>query len=202
MQAFRPPQRTAGPAPSASALREAALRHLARFAATRAGLLRVLDRRIDRWLHRAQGEALADAAAAAASAQDAARAHDAAARVVEALAGEGLVDDAAFAEARHRRLSRAGRSARAIEAALAKAGVDAATAQTIVETDADAEFDRALLAARRKRIGPFARPGETPDRQRALGQLARAGFGREVAQRVLSMPAEDAEARVLAIRRI
>ncbi|NVN30925.1 regulatory protein RecX, partial [Endobacter medicaginis] len=44
-----PSRRPPGPPPSGHVLHEAALRHLARFAATRAGLLRVLDRRIARW---------------------------------------------------------------------------------------------------------------------------------------------------------
>ncbi|TDG04393.1 regulatory protein RecX, partial [Paracraurococcus ruber] len=41
--------RPAGPPPGEAALREAALAHLARFAATEAGLTRVLRRRVDRW---------------------------------------------------------------------------------------------------------------------------------------------------------
>src|SRR3954454_18021269 len=45
----RPESRLPGPPPDAASLHEAFVRHLARYAATRAGLLRVLERRIARW---------------------------------------------------------------------------------------------------------------------------------------------------------
>ena len=63
--------RPAGPAPSTASLRETALAHLARFAATEVGLKRVLERRVDRWARRAEQddpsarEAIGAAAAAA-----------------------------------------------------------------------------------------------------------------------------------------
>ncbi|MGI4953795.1 MAG: hypothetical protein ACRYGM_18485, partial [Janthinobacterium lividum] len=46
----------AGPVPDRASLHEAALRHLTRFAATEAGLVRVLDRRVQRWLRLAEAE--------------------------------------------------------------------------------------------------------------------------------------------------
>jgi ribonuclease HII len=52
------PLRPAGPAPNEGRLREAAIRHLARFSATEAGLRQVLLRRIDRWAQRAASEGL------------------------------------------------------------------------------------------------------------------------------------------------
>ncbi|MDN3565510.1 regulatory protein RecX, partial [Paeniroseomonas aquatica] len=93
----RPPRKVipAGPAPTEARLREAALAHLARFAATEAGLRRVLQRRVDRWARRAEAEGLDAAAAAAARAL--------AAAVARQLVATGVVDDAAFAEARARR---------------------------------------------------------------------------------------------------
>ena len=50
------PAKLAGPAPGPAQLHEAALRHLARFAATEAGLIRVLDRRVQRWARLARQE--------------------------------------------------------------------------------------------------------------------------------------------------
>ncbi|MCA3425779.1 MAG: recombinase RecA, partial [Roseomonas sp.] len=50
------PRRAAGPPPNAARLREAALAHLARFAATEAGLRRVLERRVARWARAAEAE--------------------------------------------------------------------------------------------------------------------------------------------------
>ena len=48
-------ERPAGPAPTRAKLHEAALAHLAKFSATEAGLIRVLDRRIARWARRGAG---------------------------------------------------------------------------------------------------------------------------------------------------
>ena len=49
-------ERPAGKAPSEARLHAAALAHLARFAATQAGLAQVLARRVDRWARRAEAE--------------------------------------------------------------------------------------------------------------------------------------------------
>ena len=62
--AWHRPAMAASP-PTEVSLREAALSHLARYATTRAGLIRVLDRRIDRWA-RAQEEPPEDGAVRAA----------------------------------------------------------------------------------------------------------------------------------------
>ncbi len=113
----------AGPAPTEARLQEAALAHLARFAATEVGLRRVLERRVDRWARRAEAEGQ-DAAAIAAVIAPAKRA---AAVVAQRLVTAGAVDDAAFAAARARRLARTGRSRLAIAAHLGAKGVSRET---------------------------------------------------------------------------
>lgn len=191
------PRRAAGRAPDAARLREAALAHLARFAATEAGLRRVLERRIDRWARAAEAEgqprdAIAPAAAAARAA---------AAEIARAMVTAGAVDDAGFAESRARRLARAGRSRRAIGAHLAAKGVDVETAEAALPEDPEAELDAALAQCRRRRIGPFARaPEDAAARLEALAALARGGFPRAIAERALDMDAEEAEARLIARR--
>jgi regulatory protein len=191
--------RPAGAAPTAARLREAALAHLARFAATEVALRRVLQRRVDRWARAAEAEGQPREAIAAAAA--AARA--AAAEVAAAMVQAGAVDDAAFAASRARRLARAGRSGRAIAAHLAAKGVDAATAAAAIPDGEEAELDAALAFCRRRRIGPFARTAEDADRRRkALAALARGGFAHAVARRALSMDAAEAEDRLLAARRV
>ena len=178
----RPP----GKQPDRSTLHEAALRHLARFAATEAGLLRVLERRILRW-QRASGETDATVTTSRAAARD----------VVQALVAAGALDDATFAAARARRLVRAGRSRRAVSAHLAAKGVDAETASAALPS-ADAEFLAAIAFLRRRRLGPF-RPAaqdaaDPADRMRELATLGRAGFPRDIAERALRLdPAEAAE---------
>lgn len=197
------PRRDSGPRPPGkhpdrASLHEAALRHLARFAATEAGLLRVLERRIMRW-QAASGEP----AEAAADARLAAR------EVVRALVVAGTLDDSNFAAARARRLVRAGRSRRAVSAHLAAQGVDAETAGAALP-DAEAEFLAAVAFARRRRFGPF-RPlacldGDKADAGRELAALelaalARAGFPRDIAERALRLDADEAADLLAALKR-
>lgn len=185
------------PPPDQRTLREAALRHLARYATTATGLTRVLDRRIARWAGSA--EAGTDRAA---TEEAAAEARHAARLVVARLVEAGAVDDAGFAAARAGRLVRSGRSRRAVAAHLAARGVDAETARAALAETAD-ELASALVLARRRRIGPF-RAGETPDaegRKRELAVLARAGFPQEIAIRALATPVEDAEEAVARLLR-
>jgi regulatory protein len=193
----------AGPAPNEALLHEAALNHLARFAATETGLTRVLQRRIARWAQRAEREGQA----AEAIAPIIASARAAAAKVARRMVAAGAVDDAAFAASRMRRLSRAGRSRRAISAHLAAKGVPGETAAETLETVEVDEVAAALAHLRRRRQGPFAasQPEEgdaaRAAQMKALGALARAGFPREVAETALAMSAEEAEARIIASRR-
>ncbi len=188
------PDRPAGKAPTEARLHEAALAHLARFAATEASLARVLSRRVDRWARRAEAEGQeADQVAAAAG-----TARLAAQQVARRLAHSGVVDDAAFAASRARRLARGGRSRRAIAAHLSAKGVAGEVAQAVLPAD---ELGAALMFCRRRRFGPFARQAVTPEvRLKALGALARAGFARGTAVAALDMAAEAAEDRVRALR--
>jgi regulatory protein len=171
------------------------LAHLARFAATEAGLRRVLARRVDRWARAAEAEGQEDVARRAAAAKAAA------ATVAQRMVAQGAVDDAAFAESRARRLLRTGRSRRATLAHLREKGVDAETAAAAVPEGEEAELAAALAFCRRRRIGPFATAEATPEaRLKALGALARAGFGRDVAGRALRMDPDEAETRLIAAR--
>ena len=184
----------AGPAPTRALLHEAALRHLSRFATTEAGLVRVLDRRVQRWARAAASEGMATEAATADACVSVRT-------VARALVDAGAIDDAAFAAARARRLARAGRSRRATSAHLAAKGVPAELAQAALP--AGDELPTALAYARRRRMGPF-RDGDGTDaesRLRELGALARAGFGRDTAERALAMDADEAAALVLALKR-
>jgi regulatory protein len=191
--------RPAGPAPDAASLHEAALDYLARYAATEAGLRRVLQRRIERWARRAALAAGDTETIATQAAQARGTVRDVVARLVAA----GAVNDAAYAESRARSLIRAGRSRRAVAAHLAAKGVDPATTQSVLLEDAQSELAAALVLARKRRIGPF-RTGGAPDaagQRRELGVLARAGFPQDVARRALEMDADQAETLVNASRR-
>jgi regulatory protein len=192
-----PRRTTPPPRPTEASLHEAALAHLARYATTEAGLSRVLANRVRRWA-RASGLGEDEAAEAVAEGRAAA------ARVVARLAAAGAVSDAAFAASRARSLARAGRSRAAIAARLAAKGAGEAAPAALAEAlpDREAELAAACIAARRRRIGPFA--AAAPDaeaRHRALAALARAGFPRAVAEAVLAMDEDEAEARIARFRR-
>jgi len=189
----RPP----GPAPDAAELHDAALDYLARYAATEAGLRRVLERRIDRWARRATD---ADPEAVATQVR---AARLVVREVVARLVATGAVNDTAYADSRARSLSRAGRSRRAAGAHLMAKGVDPAIVQSVLPDNAQTELAAALVLARKRRIGPFRRSA-APDeaaRRRELGVLARAGFGQDIARRALAMDADQAETLVNEFRR-
>ena len=220
MPRSQPARLPAGPVPTAARLHDAALLHLSRYAATQAGLLRVLARRVDRWARTAADEgADPDATRAAA-----ARARADAAEVVAKLAKSGVVNDAAYAESRARSLGRTGHSRRAIGAHLAARGVPAELARAAIPEGADAELAAAVAHAKRRRLGPFATPGGPHDpgddpgsedadpdgdasdadpraaaaqrqarHRRILAGFARAGFSQGVAARVLRLDRDTAE---------
>jgi regulatory protein len=174
--------------PDASSLRQAALAHLARFAATEAGLARVLGRKIDNWARKSTEEP--DAVLAA---TQSARACIPA--IVRQLVEAGAISDAAFAQTRARSLSRAGRSRRAIGAHLATRGVPAALAAEALPNDPAHEFVAALIHARKRRLGPWRKHATSPELlRRELGSLARAGFGHDVASKALDSDQSEAEA--------
>lgn len=167
-------------------MRQYALHHLERFAATGTTMARVLGNRIRRWQ---MASDLDDDA----KAQAAATARAAIPRVIAALTSAGTLNDAAFAESRTRRLSRTGASRAKIAAHLAARGV-----APVGETD---ELAAALAFARRRRLPPFGPALSNPaDRLKALGALARAGFPRAIAEAALATPLAEAEARLAALR--
>ncbi len=182
------------PEPDAANLQAAALTHLARYAATQAGLSRVLQRRVDRWSRQAGAEADAVAAVAA-------RARSAIAALVQRLAESGAISDEAFAQSRVRSLARAGRSRRAIGAHLANKGVPGELAREAALDNPEHELAAALIHARKRRLGPWRKVEATPElRRRELANMARAGFQAAVAGRALRFDREEAEARIIQFR--
>lgn len=191
-------RRAAGPPPNAARLREAALAHLARFAATEVGLRRVLERRIARWARAAEAEGQPREAIAAATATLQVEIVS----LAKSLVAAGAVNDAAFAESRARRLARSGHSRRAIAAHLAAKGIENETAAAALPEDEETELLAALAFCRRRRIGPFTRVvPDAPARMKALAALARGGFAQGIARRALAMDPADAEEMLLAGRR-
>ena len=179
------------PPPDAESLYQAALFYLARYSATRASLRQVLERRINRWARTQADKDVAEPLIAAA--------HAAVEPIIERLVRAGAINDAAFAEARARGLMRAGKSARSIQLRLVAKGVAAGLAREAAAAEPENELAAALVLLRRRRMGPF-RTG-VGDRSRELAVLARAGFGHEIAAQALDIAADEAEQRILELRR-
>lgn len=206
------------PPPTAETLREAALRHLARFAATEQGLAQVLDRAVQRWARRYA----AHGGEADRIESERIKSRGVIDRIVEDMRRVGALDDAAFARSRSLSLTRSGRSRRAVAASLAQKGIGAEVLSDALEDSLghrsddsaqERELGAALVLARKRRLGPFGRDEMAPpsdDRdgevsqmqrhQRSLAVFARAGFGRDVAERALAMDRMEAEDRVMALK--
>ena len=102
----------------------------------------------------------------------------------------GYVNDAAFAEARTRGLTRRGMGAARVRTALSAYGIDADTSAAALEGH-DA-LQSALDFARRKRLGPFGPPVTDPKvRNRQMGAMARAGHPQSLARAILNARTEE-----------
>jgi regulatory protein len=181
--------------PDAGGLYEAAVRHLAQYAATEAGLRQVLMRRVERWARMQTDPDAAEPVVAAA--------REAVEAVVARLVKAGAVSDTAFAESRAKSLLHGGRSQRAIQARLVAKGVAPELARDAAAGDVESELAAALVLVRKRRIGGY-RVAEDVDaavRLKEMGLLARAGFSREIAERALEVPRDEAERRIFALRR-
>jgi regulatory protein len=171
----RPRERVPRPI-DAEGLQALALHYAARYATTTLKLRRYLERKLRErpW----GGEAPADLE-----------------MLVTRLAELGYVDDAAWGEARARDMRARGLGRRRIVQTLAAAGVQG--------EGVDAEPETALAAAvrfaRRRRLGPFAKPAALDAavvQRRAMAAMLRAGHDFEVVRRVL---ATRSEAEALAL---
>ena len=181
------------PPPDAARLHEAALNYLARYASTEAGLRRVLNGKIDRWV-KAHPERDPTALRGIRASVD---------QVIERVVAAGLVSDVGFAEMRSKSLVRSGQSRRGVHARLIAKGVSADIARSVLPDDMETELAAAIVTTRRRRIGPY-RTNSAEDgasRAKELARLARAGFSRDVAERALDMSLEEADRRIKELRR-
>lgn len=175
-------RRKPSPPVDAERIAKAAERYLERFSASVDQLRRVLMRRVLRSAREngtspEDGRALVEAE-------------------IERLRVQGVLDDGRFAWSRAASLVRRGDSPAAIRGKLAAKGVargeiDRAIAALAADVE-DLALSAAVALARRRRLGPFR-----PDSDRAkfrdkdLATMARAGYSRDVARRVVDSPDAD-----------
>ncbi len=172
----KPPKRI-----TATYLHNAGLYYLQRFSSSSANFRKVMMRKIDRScaahadLNREECKKLLESQIT---------------RFQEA----GLLNDAAYSRGMVDSLRRRGLSARMIHAKLQSKGmgreeIEKALATYDETASEDPEIAAALKFARRKKIGPFAKGPQEP--QKSLAAMARAGFTYETARRVLEMNEEE-----------
>lgn len=178
--------------PTPESLANAALFYLGRYAASEAGLRRVLDGKIRRY-------ASADPTFAGDSAaQESLRA--AIDGIVEKHKKLGVINDKAFAEMKVGSLRRAGKSARRIGQSLSQKGVKGDLIEGALaaheQDNEDSEMRAAVALARRRGLGPYRRgePTQDPKEQaREIAIFARAGFSFATAKKLLGFGPEDLE---------
>ncbi|MBW2424796.1 MAG: regulatory protein RecX [Deltaproteobacteria bacterium] len=155
-------------------LERRALHYLGRWEATREGLARVLERGVRRRCLRTGEDPEAPLALIPA--------------LVDRLSQRGYVDDRRFATQLFESLRRQGRSRLHIHGKLRHKGVPDPIVRELVERDEpESELQAAWRLARKRRLGPHC---PDPDRRAAsrsrhLAALARQGFSREIAYRVI-----------------
>jgi regulatory protein len=162
-----------------------ALAYLGRYASSAENLRRVLLRRVRRRLT-SNGDHLPQAVAAIAA-------------LVARYQASGLLDDVAYAAGQARSLNRRGAPSRQIRARLVAKGVaPVLAADAVADLDAEAgdlDLAAACAFARRRRLGPYRQGAAVPAHE--LGAFARAGFSRQVAEKLLAC-ADVAAAEALA----
>lgn len=157
-----------------AALRDLALRHVARFATSRGKLIAYLNRKLRErgWggEEPADPEALAD-------------------RFVDLR----YIDDAGYAVMKSASLARRGYGARRIEEDLRAAGISESDREQADAQIASESWMAADRFARRKRVGPYATaPIDPKQREKAIAAFLRAGHDYAIARKwVDAAPGED-----------
>ncbi|BBB13175.1 RecX family transcriptional regulator [Sphingopyxis sp. FD7] len=163
----------------AAKLDELALAYVARFATSRAKLLRYLARKVRESEWKDESDAMA--------------ACEAIADRMEALR---YLDDRQYAAMRGQAMTRRGLGVRRVKAQLYVDGIAAADSGEAIAAAERAAVAAAIGFARRRRLGPFAvRADDDPRlRERHVAAFARAGHSLALARRILALAPGDEDA--------
>lgn len=161
---------------SRKSLENAALYYLQRFSTSSENLRRVLMRRV--WRSNAHHGGDPEEATTWVD------------EVVAKMQTQGFVNDRLFAEGRVRSLLARGVPLRGIRLRLREKGVAPEIIDEVLrlveDDDGDVDFAAAVALAKRRRLGPFRLADDREARRdKDLAALARAGFGYDVARRVV-----------------
>jgi regulatory protein len=145
--------------------------YLRRFPASVAGVRRMLDRRVRRWVKEG-AEVVGDPPALITA-------------IVERLARAGYLDDEKLAMNKVASLRRSGASARAIGVKLSRAGISRELSRRAAAEEPTTDAEAVWTWARRKRLGVFRTAGREARREKDLAALVRAGFSFRQAREVV-----------------
>lgn len=182
MAEARKPRRRSGPGTlTQAALENAALHYLGRFASSSGNLRRVLLRKVARSVgpdgDASEGTRLVD-------------------ELIARYRRNGLLDDRAYAAQAASSLARRGASRFSIRGKLAQKGVASDLVKEALQgldEGGNSEVAAACALVRRRRLGPYrSKAARAAWGRRDLATLARAGFGLDIARRVLAVGDTDA----------
>lgn len=170
-----PPDRSRKPL-GAARLDELALAYVARFATSRAKLMRYLSRKVR------ESEWIDDADAATACAA-----------IADRMERLRYLDDRQYAAMRAGAMTRRGLGVRRVKAQLHIDGIAEEDSGEAIAAAEGGAVAAAVGFARRRRFGPFAtRSSDDPkQRERQVAAFARAGHSLELARRILAVPPGD-----------
>jgi regulatory protein len=104
----------------------------------------------------------------------------------------GYVDDEAFAKTRSESLLRRGYGPNRLKVSLRVSGIGTDIIDRAAAVDDENALAAAMVFARRKRIGPYAKEPITQDnRQKMIAALLRAGHSYDVSRKILALTAND-----------
>jgi regulatory protein len=183
-QKFKPPKKI-----TEKYLYNSGLAYLQRFPTSTAHFKTVMGRKIDKscYYHKEQDQ------------QECLKLLDKTAQQFQQL---GLLDDAAYLKGMVTSYRRRGLPARQIELKLRQKGYDTnAIHHTLKEHDLDeyqcenGDYSAALIFARKKRLGPFDIT-KSKAFDKSIAAMARAGYGFQIAEKILNMDYDEAEEEI------
>jgi regulatory protein len=112
--------------------------------------------------------------------------------IVSQFQSLGYVDDEAFARTRGESLLQRGYGPNRLRLSLRVSGIGTNIIDRMADVDEDQAFAAAMLFARRKHIGPYAKEAISPViRQKMIATLLRAGHSYSISRRVVALSAND-----------
>ena len=116
--------------------------------------------------------------------------------IIQRYQETGLLDDAAYAQAKARALRDRGNSNKSIRMKLMSKGIPAMAVDealnVVADRDGSAEMDAAVSFARRRKIGPFGPPETREERRgKGLAAMARAGFTYDMALKIIDAESDE-----------